>query len=697
MRTRALLCGHAWHCSVRWRGWIACRWSSGSRSANEPNASLMSPCTFLDTRCGHSEQHPSFTPSVCDVNDLMVLSPAEQRQASQRFWNFLITDEISRENFSQRNIPLFMLQPEMAEGYHEHLMAATEDTFASDQNVQHLQVLVPFLSGMPLDDRESREAFEELSSLAFSFLESHYAEPLASYRRARQLADLRSPERWFDRGGSRRWHLHLGVTNSGKTHHALQELFAAPSGLYMAPLRLLAWEIFQKLRAAGVRCALLTGQERLGPDDATHVACTVEMAPLTRHWQVAVLDEVQLVTDANRGFAWTRALLGVNARQLHLCGAHEPATLENLLHDLAASCGDTVRTVEHFKQRLVPLQLQDDPVADFSALQDGDCLVCFTRAEVLNAKAQLEALGKRPCVVYGSLPPEVRQEQALLFNDPNSGYDVLVASDAIALGLNLQIRRMLFRSTWKFDGSEYRQLSGPELRQLAGRAGRFGQGYGHGLVACCRGDDLAILREALEAKPQGDEMARAALLPLPEQLELFGQCLEEDLQRGPLPFALLVERFLSIADVSPRYFLAQAKSLIALAHFLEEVSMPHREKFVFCQAPVTLSDVAPLSALQHFACAYALRKTVPFPYAVGDTEAVTTRQILELEALHKVCDAYLWLASRFPDAFVDVKLADQARAMVAQRIGQALRRPLGEDSTFGEAEMWRHGGERLLE
>ncbi|CAK9008454.1 ATP-dependent RNA helicase SUPV3L1 [Durusdinium trenchii] len=225
--------------------------------------------------------HLVFLRSCPTLSDL---GPAEQRQASQRFWNFLITDEISR--------------------YHEHLMAATEDTFASDQNVQHLQVLVPFLSGMPLDDRESREAFEdtreflELSSLAFSFLESHYAEPLASYRRARQLADLRSPER------EKRW---VGTGWIFRVQGAKKE-------------------IFQKLRAAGVRCALLTGQERLGPDDATHVACTVEMAPLTRHWQVAVLDEVQLVTDANRGFAWTRALLGVNARQLHLCGAHEPAT-----------------------------------------------------------------------------------------------------------------------------------------------------------------------------------------------------------------------------------------------------------------------------------------------------------------------------------------------------------------------------------
>ena len=96
------------------------------------------------------------------------------------------------------------------------------------------------------------------------------------------------------------------------------------------------------------------------------------------------------------------------------------------------------------------------------------------------------------------------------------GYDVLVASDAIALGLNLQIRRVVLSASWKFDGSSCRQLTGSELRQLCGRAGRYGLQQ-RGYVACCQGDDVPRLREALQGEEQELEV-RAALRPLPEHL-----------------------------------------------------------------------------------------------------------------------------------------------------------------------------------
>ncbi|CAE7764830.1 SUPV3L1, partial [Symbiodinium microadriaticum] len=156
--------------------------------------------------------------------------------------------------------------------------------------------------------------------------------------------------------------------------------------------------------------------EKIGPDDATHVACTVEMAPLSGYgtqgaWDVAVLDEIQFLTDAGRGWAWTRALLGTCVKDLHLCGAPEPSSLPALLRQLALSCGDSLQSTSATPKRLVPLTVEKQPVSDLSNLLPGDCLICFARAEVLESKASLEKLGLRCCCIYGSLPPEVRSEQ----------------------------------------------------------------------------------------------------------------------------------------------------------------------------------------------------------------------------------------------------------------------------------------------
>eukprot|EP00439_Symbiodinium_sp_Y106_P072566 s210_g13.t1 len=118
-------------------------------------------------------------------------------------------------------------------------------------------------------------------------------------------------------------------------------------------------------------------------------------------------------------------------------GAWDVAVLDEFLPRLALSCGDSLQSASVTPKRLVPLTVEKHPVSDLSELLPGDCLVCFARAEVLESKASLENLGLRSCCIYGSLPPEVRSEQAALFNDPSSGYDLLVASDAIGMGLIL--------------------------------------------------------------------------------------------------------------------------------------------------------------------------------------------------------------------------------------------------------------------
>lgn len=253
-----------------------------------------------------------------------------------------------------------------------------------------------------------------------------------------RLADLRYPYEWYPeaRKIQRRIHLHVGPTNSGKTYHALKRLESASTGLYAGPLRLLAHEVFRRLNALGKPCNLVTGDERVivESEGVKMSSCTVEMIPVNLGVEVAVIDEIQMIGHEERGWAWTQALLGVQAQELHLCGEERAVPV---VRELAAAMGDSLEI--HRYQRLSPLRTMSTSLdGDLSKLRKGDCVVTFSRMQIHALRKDIEKITrKRVAVVYGSLPPEIRAQQAKLFNDPDNNYDILVASDAIGMGLNL--------------------------------------------------------------------------------------------------------------------------------------------------------------------------------------------------------------------------------------------------------------------
>ena len=253
-----------------------------------------------------------------------------------------------------------------------------------------------------------------------------------------KLADLRYPVEWYPatRAVQRKIFLHVGPTNSGKTYHALKRLEQADTGLYAGPLRLLAHEVYTRLNAKGKCCDLVTGDEKIvqGGDGAQMKSCTVEMVPLNTDIDVAVIDEIQMIGHKERGWAWTQALLGLKAKEIHLCGEERSVPL---IRELAASMGDEMKI--HTYKRLSPLETMRTSLRrQLSNLRKGDCVVVFSRVGIHAMKKEIEvATQKRVAVVYGSLPPEIRVQQANLFNDPENDYDILVASDAIGMGLNL--------------------------------------------------------------------------------------------------------------------------------------------------------------------------------------------------------------------------------------------------------------------
>jgi ATP-dependent RNA helicase SUPV3L1/SUV3 len=246
---------------------------------------------------------------------------------------------------------------------------------------------------------------------------------------------------------TRHFHLHIGPTNSGKTYNALKALAQAKTGAYAGPLRLLAHEVWERMNLGtvggmvegeGRACNLLTGEERrIVAPDAGLIACTVEMLPSSMAsgpFDVVVIDEIQMLGDPQRGGSWTNAVLGVQAKDIHLCGDE---TTVKLLHQILEPMGDKI-TVHNY-DRLTPLLVADASLdGDYNNVQPGDCIVTFSRSNIFAVKKQIEGTaGKKCAVVYGALPPETRADQARDFNDENGRSEVLVASDAVGMGLNL--------------------------------------------------------------------------------------------------------------------------------------------------------------------------------------------------------------------------------------------------------------------
>lgn len=284
--------------------------------------------------------------------------------------------------------------------------------------------------------------------------------------------------------------LHIGPTNSGKTFQALERLKTAQCGVYLGPLRLLALEVYERMRDFGVPCTMLTGQECIREEGSRVTASTVEMADFYKHYDVAVLDEAQMTADPDRGHCWTKVILGILSEEIHVCMS---PVAEPVVKHLIELCGDDYEIRRY--ERKTALTCEEEPFSFPEDVQDGDALVVFSKKSVLDVAGRLEEQGIEASVIYGSLPPEIRRRQMELFTGGKT--KVVVATDAIGMGLNLPVRRIVFIQTEKFDGTVRRGLNVQEIKQIAGRAGRFGI-YDVGYVNALGADALAYVRERIE-------------------------------------------------------------------------------------------------------------------------------------------------------------------------------------------------------
>ena len=315
----------------------------------------------------------------------------------------------------------------------------------------------------------------------------------------------------------RKFIIHLGDTNTGKTYNAMQRLKTARKGVYLSPLRILALEIYERLNSEGVICNLSTGEEEDIKDGATHTSSTIEKANLRSVYDIAVIDEIQMINDMQRGDAWTRAVLGIPANEIHICGA---LNSKKLLVKILEDCKAEYEIKEYVRN--TPLIIETNPFNLNDAIE-GDAIVLFSKKKVLETAQTYSKMGIKASIIYGDLPPEVRKKQYDQFI--NKENQIIITTDAIGMGVNLPIRRVIFLNTKKFDGEEVRELKSQEVKQIGGRAGRKGI-YETGYIATIQGWS-EFIRNRIE---ETDEAIKSAVLgPSEAILTIEGLRLREKL------------------------------------------------------------------------------------------------------------------------------------------------------------------------
>lgn len=350
----------------------------------------------------------------------------------------------------------------------------------------------------------------------------------------------------------RKIYLHLGDTNTGKTYNAMQQLKKASKGIYLSPLRILALENYERLNKEGIKCSLMTGEEEIIVENATHISCTIEKLNINEEYEISVIDEIQMIKDDKRGSAWTRAALGLKSKEIHICGAENA---KELLIKIIEDCKDEYEIYEYVRD--TPLLLSDKAFS-YKDIQEGDALVVFSKKKVLELAYYYSNIGVKASLIYGDLPPEVRKKQYSQFINKESV--ILISTDAIGMGVNLPIKRIIFMDIKKFDGNEVRFLNSQEVKQIAGRAGRKGI-YDTGYVASF-GNTQAFINDNLASN---DEIIEEAVLgPSEEILKISNLSLREKLalwstkeEKTPLYRKMDINEYLIVLDSLKNFKLDQ--------------------------------------------------------------------------------------------------------------------------------------------
>ena len=379
----------------------------------------------------------------------------------------------------------------------------------------------------------------------------------------------------FPRARSIRRHfiIHVGGTNTGKTHDSMEMMAHAPSGVYLSPLRMLAYEGREVVRQYGVPCSFATGEEKELQQGAKHISETIGMLDYDRFYDCAVIDECQLISGED-GSLYTNAILGVYAKTVCVCCAWSGLDITKRLIEL---CGDTWEVIEH--HRTSELKFEETP---YEGPRVHDAYIVFSRIGAHQMAEWLEEHGMTPSIVYGKLPYEVKMEEARKFEDGRT--NCLVATDAIAIGQNYNIERIVFRDVTKFINRREIRLDSQTVKQVAGRAGRYGR-FPVGYVNTWREADREEIRLKLQEEDVPSQVA-------PLELPAF-------LVDKELPLSLIYRAWTS-SEAGEPFVKADTTTELFICRLIEEEypSISKQHEYTLASLPLDLRDRAQLDLLR---------------------------------------------------------------------------------------------------
>ncbi len=267
----------------------------------------------------------------------------------------------------------------------------------------------------------------------------------------------------------------LGPTNTGKTFVAIQKMLEYETGIFGLPLRLLAREVYDKcIKQVGAeKVALITGEEKIIPSTAKYFVCTVESMPKNKEVDFVAVDEIQMCADRERGHIFTERLLNSRGKKLTMFLGSQ--VMQNIIKDL-------VDEVE-FEKKERYSKLSYSGIKKISRLERKVAIIAFSIEEVYAIAELVRRQKGGAAVIMGSLSPKTRNSQVGLYQ--SGDVDYLIATDAIGMGLNMDINEIFFSNLKKFDGKKTRRLNLIEMSQIAGRAGRYKNDGGFGTTGDC--------------------------------------------------------------------------------------------------------------------------------------------------------------------------------------------------------------------
>jgi ATP-dependent RNA helicase SUPV3L1/SUV3 len=381
-----------------------------------------------------------------------------------------------------------------------------------------------------------------------------------------------------------------------------------------------------------------------------------------------------MVFDASRGWAWTQAIVGVPANEvIIICSAYAAPAIENLLK----LCGENCRTRTFERKQHVELLPGPVPIA---ALKKGDAVVAFSRREVLMLRDQVAANGHPVAVIYGALPPEVRRREAERFAHGHA--HILVATDAIGMGLNLPIRRVLFSTLKKFDGVGDRLLDESEVHQISGRAGRYGmheEGFA-GVLREAEPTALRTLKELLPKTPRAPRDFKAFVAPNWWHVDTIATRL------GLTKLRAVLDVFVDQLRLDDAHFaVAELDQMLELAEQLDHNAgkLPLKQRFIYAQAPVDTRTESQVQAFLEWTWNHASAGQAGSPWFLSEVDEHS--RLDNMEKALRSCTLWLWLDLRFPGVYGHLEEVLDLRSRLNEGIERHLK---------GKKPLWQRGGKR---